>query len=170
MNINKVPAIIIKKFHSTFTQVHLKTKNVICEQCGSTFYHASNLKRHREAVHLVKWIKIVDLPCKLIKRGRIIAVSLFEFVKSEANLNNNLMMRRAGLSIGSLSNSSLPVNNKRGKNRVKPDLMKVVSFKICGESPFSEHCKHRSSFALWQKVFVNQQYLRTCCYQNMLAT
>ena len=58
MNINKVPAIIIGflelTFHSTFTQVHLKTKNVICEQCGSTFYHASNLKRHREAVHLVK--------------------------------------------------------------------------------------------------------------------
>ena len=42
------------RYNPHSTQVHLKTKNVICEQCGSTFYHASNLKRHREAVHLVK--------------------------------------------------------------------------------------------------------------------
>ena len=33
-------------------KVHLKTKNVICEHCGSAFYHASHLKRHRESVHI----------------------------------------------------------------------------------------------------------------------
>ena len=61
-HINKVPCcttIMYKvfvgcRYNPHPTQVHLKTKNVICEQCGSTFYHASNLKRHREAVHLVK--------------------------------------------------------------------------------------------------------------------
>ena len=32
-------------------KVHLKTKNVMCEKCGMTFYHNSNLKKHIETTH-----------------------------------------------------------------------------------------------------------------------
>ena len=35
-------------------KVHLKTKNVMCDKCGQTFYHVSNLKRHVESVHTLK--------------------------------------------------------------------------------------------------------------------
>jgi len=32
-------------------KVHLKTKNIMCDKCGMTFYHNSNLKKHIETVH-----------------------------------------------------------------------------------------------------------------------
>ena len=32
-------------------KVHLKTKNIMCEKCGMTFYHNSNLKKHVETAH-----------------------------------------------------------------------------------------------------------------------
>ena len=32
-------------------KVHLKTKNVMCDKCGMTFYHNSNLKKHIESTH-----------------------------------------------------------------------------------------------------------------------
>ena len=31
--------------------MHLKTKNVMCDKCGMTFYHNSNLKKHIESTH-----------------------------------------------------------------------------------------------------------------------
>jgi len=34
-------------------KVHMKLKNVMCEKCGMTFYHASNLKRHEQSVHKI---------------------------------------------------------------------------------------------------------------------
>jgi len=35
-------------------KVHLKTKNIMCDKCGMTFYHNSNLKKHIETVHAVQ--------------------------------------------------------------------------------------------------------------------
>ena len=32
-------------------KVHLKTKNIMCDKCGMTFYHNSNLKKHLETAH-----------------------------------------------------------------------------------------------------------------------
>ena len=35
-------------------KVHLKTKNIMCDKCGMTFYHNSNLKKHIETTHAVQ--------------------------------------------------------------------------------------------------------------------
>merc|ERR1712012_1357986 len=35
-------------------KVHLKAKNIMCDKCGMTFYHNSNLKKHIETVHAVQ--------------------------------------------------------------------------------------------------------------------
>jgi len=32
-------------------KVHLKTKNIMCDKCGMTFYHNSNLKKHTDTAH-----------------------------------------------------------------------------------------------------------------------
>ena len=33
-------------------KVHLKTKNIMCDKCGMTFYHNSNLKKHQDTAHV----------------------------------------------------------------------------------------------------------------------
>ena len=32
-------------------KVHLKTKNIMCDKCGMTVYHNTNLKKHLETAH-----------------------------------------------------------------------------------------------------------------------
>lgn len=40
-------------------KVHLKTKNIMCDICGMTFYHNSNLKKHMETTHAVHQHKLM---------------------------------------------------------------------------------------------------------------